>query len=89
MTHIGMSQSAKSYFRARRYDPFPYSQAPSEQAMAGISKAGVISLNEKKCISIVAMICHCTEFICGNAVLDYYEGEIIISLNAFAGAKNG
>ena len=23
MTHIDMSQSAKSYFRARRYDPFP------------------------------------------------------------------
>ena len=23
MTHIDMSQSAKSYVRARRYDPFP------------------------------------------------------------------
>ena len=23
MTHIDMSQSAKSYFRTRRYDPFP------------------------------------------------------------------
>ena len=23
MTHIDMSQSAWSYFRARRYDPFP------------------------------------------------------------------
>ena len=23
MTHIGLSQSAKSYFRVRRYDPLP------------------------------------------------------------------